>query len=70
MEAVCAQLQAAMKSLYDKQYKLAIPFRDYPLPQQHLLHQLLEKHQVFAISLEVYDCIKKIDPGDSPLIQE
>lgn len=37
---MCAQLQAAMTSVNDEQYRqlmeeLSFPFQDYPLPHQH-----------------------------------
>lgn len=60
VEAVCAPLQAAMSPLDVDQYKqlldpLDVPFQEYPLSQQCLLHQLLEKHiLVFAAGPEDY----------------
>lgn len=42
--------------------QLDIPFQDYPLSQQRLLHQLLEKHVlVFAISPQDYGYTEAID---------
>lgn len=70
-------------ALLDKlQYKLLlkqldIPFEDFPLPQQRLLHQLLEKHLlVFAIANgpEDYRFTKATDypihTGHAPFIWE
>lgn len=69
-----------MTSLNEPQYKLlleqlAIPFRDYPLPHQRLLHQLLEKYLlVLATGPEDYGYMEPIDhlinTEDAPLIWE
>lgn len=42
--------------------QLAIPFQDYSLPKQCLLHQLLEKNVlVFTTGPEDYGCTKAIE---------
>lgn len=66
-----------MASWYKTQYRLLLEqldicFKAFSLPQQRLLHQLLEKHLlVFATSAEDYGFTKAINPpihkGGAPL---